>query len=74
MNPNKHVGDHSIECLGKQHILHSNTQYEQTAQLTQSIAKLYMKSFTAKSAPNVKGLYGKTIKMIEENPPASQLS
>lgn len=72
MNPNHLVGDHSFECIGKQHLLHSGTDYEQTAQLTQAIAKLYMKSFTSRTPSDVKGLFSKTVKMIEGTPPSSQ--
>lgn len=72
MNPNKSIGDHSIECITKPHILNSETSCEDTAKLANSSAKLIMNSFLSNSQLNQREIFTKISGFIEANPPTKQ--
>ena len=72
MNPRTNIGDHSIDCLSKKHILESGTDFEKTAQLTRLAAQIYMNMFTSNTPYDIKSAFTKVADAIGENPPASE--
>ena len=72
MNPRLNIGDHSIDCLAKKHILESGLDFAITAQLTRNAAKKYMNLFTSNAPYDIKAAFTQTANSIGENPPASE--
>lgn len=70
MNPNLNVGDHSWECVVKTHILHSGTEYENTAKIVNYASKAMFHGFVSNSAMDAKDAFYRISKKIAENPPA----
>ena len=57
MNPNKSIGDHTIECVSKPHILKSGTDLELTAQIVNFASRLYFNEFLIKNLLDTKGSF-----------------
>ena len=72
INPNTTTGDHTIECVGKDELLHSKTDFATTAQLTREISILYMNQFLTVSNMDTKATFDIAAKMIDQNPPTAQ--
>ena len=71
MNPSGYVGDHSTECLVRDHILNSGTRFAETARLTNETAKLYLSSFLTNGMTDLKGLFSKVALRLSKTPPTS---
>lgn len=72
MNPHLNIGDHSIECIAKKHILNSETDMAETAQAANYAAKTIMNVFASDSPFDTKVLFNKITQKLSENPPASE--
>ena len=72
MNPHINIGDHSIECIAKKHILNSDTTFAETAQAANYAAKTIMNVFASDSPFDTKVLFNKITQKLDENPPASE--
>ena len=69
MNPNRQVGDHSIECISKLKILNSGSEFEGTARLMNFASKLYINAFLDCGTIDCKNSFKKASGAIEGNPP-----
>ena len=72
MTPHLNIGDHSIECIAKKHILNSETDMAETAQAANYAAKTIMNVFASDSPFDTKVLFNKIAQKLSENPPSSQ--
>ena len=72
MNPKITIGDHSIECISKDHILNSNHEFAPTAQAANFASKTIMNSFTSDKPFDAKLFFSKVTQKLEETPPTSQ--
>ena len=72
MNPRLNVGDHSIECIAKNHIINSDTDLAETAQAARYASQTIMNIFASDSPFDSKSVFNKIVKKLDENPPASQ--
>ena len=72
MNPHLNIGDHSIECIAKKHILNSETDMAETAQAANYAAKTIMNVFASDAPFDTKVLFNKIAQKLSENPPSSQ--
>ena len=61
MNPNMSVGDHSIECLTKPHILDANTPFANTAKIANKTAKIVLNLFAENVPFDAKRAYDKVM-------------
>lgn len=72
MNPRINIGDHSIECIAKNHILNSETDLADTAQVANYAAKTIMNVFASDAPCDTKLIFTKITQKLGENPPSSQ--
>lgn len=72
MNPRLNIGDHSIECISKKHILNSDTELADTAQAANYAAKTIMNVFASDSPCDTKLIFSKITNKLEESPPLTQ--
>lgn len=72
MNPRINIGDHSIECISKKHILNSETDMADTAQAINYAAKTMMNVFAADSPCDTKLVFSRITQRLGETPPSSQ--
>lgn len=72
MNPHLNIGDHSIECISKNHILNSSTELADTAQTANYAAKTIMNIFASDKPFDAKLVFSKISQKLDENPPSSQ--
>lgn len=69
MNPNKRVGDHSRECLVRDHILNSGTDYAETARMTNAVARRQMAGFLGRGMFDAKGFFSEVSVRLDKNKP-----
>jgi len=72
MNPDTCIGDHSIECIYKPHLINSGTDYAITATAMHYAARQYLRAFLTSGAIDAKGIFSKTTEMLEKNKPLPQ--
>lgn len=72
MNPRINIGDHSIECISKKHILNSETDMADTAQAINYAAKTMMNVFASDSPCDTKLVFSRITQRLGETPPLSQ--
>lgn len=72
MNPNISIGDHTIECISKPHILKSGTDLELTAQIVNFASRLYFNEFLNKNLLDTKGSFTRVADAISQLPPIAQ--
>lgn len=73
MNPNKKIGDHSIECMAKLKFLNSGTEFETTARLMNFASKSYINAFLDCGIADCKNSFKKISEAVEKNPPISSV-
>ena len=67
MNPHLNIGDHSIECIAKKHILNSNTEFAETAQTANYTAKSILNIFASGKPFDAKLFFSKISQKLFKN-------
>ena len=70
MNPNLSIGDHSIDCISKDNILYSETDFSKTAQLANYAASTALNSFESDSYIDSKDIYNNIVEQVRKILPA----
>lgn len=73
INPDKIIGDHSIECITKSKFLNSDTDCGINAKITNSAFRTYLNSFLNNPVVDLKAIFSKIARGVERcNPNSNQ--
>lgn len=66
INPNKSVGDHSIECIARSKFLDSNNDCAINAKITNSVFKLYLNGFLNNNVLDLKDTFNRVSEGVKK--------
>ena len=69
MNPDKSVGDHTIECVAKPQFLNSGKDCQTTARIVNYASRLFFNDALESGYVDTKKFFNDVSKNVEDNPP-----